>query len=153
MKFDDLHEIALGLAAHLPRHRGARIGLRLLAGRGRAEIHLPDGVDVLVEPITVTAETRFLELALTLEQIVPWPGFLSDRLALSAEAGQRQTVSKVELRSPLIRRDDTGTDDQVYYGAGVRLRLGQRRKASIDLGFRRIEDDTTIGRVGLERRF
>jgi hypothetical protein len=91
-------------------------GLRLLAGRGRAEVYLPDGVDIFVDTITVTAKTRFAETAVVIEQALPWPALLSDRLAVTAETGHRHTRSHVALRSALIRRDDTGTDNQSFAG-------------------------------------
>ncbi|MET4103612.1 hypothetical protein ABIE58_003054 [Roseovarius sp. MBR-78] len=112
----DLHEISAGLMVTVYQSDTRTFGLRLLAGRGRAEVYLPDGVDIFVDTITVTAKTRFAETAVVIEQALPWPALLSDRLAVTAETGHRHTRSHVALRSALIRRDDTGTDNQSFAG-------------------------------------
>lgn len=149
----DLHEIALGLAMQHEMRGGREVGARLLFGRGRTKIRLPDGVDVFVEPITVTAETRFVEVILDGAQKLPLQGFLSDRVFVTAEAGYRHTRSGVALRSPLIRRDDTGEDDQFFLGAGFSVALGPGRATLIDLGARHVEGALPIARLGIVRRF
>ncbi len=149
----DMHDLSLGAMVHQDYDFGGRVALRLLAGRGRTEIYLPDGADILVDPITITAKTRFFEAAVVLEQKMRLPYFFKDRISLLLEAGHRRTESKVALRSALIARDDTGTDDQSFVGAGLRLELGPGRKTVVDLGARRIDEKTSTARLGLERRF
>lgn len=149
----DLHEIALGFTALQTVGRGTKIGTRVLLGHGRTEIRLPDGVDVFVEPITITAKTRFIEAVLIGEQTLFWPRFLSERTSFTIEAGYRKTRSRVALRSPLIRRDDTGTDTQTILGVGLRHKLGPRRATLLDIGVRQTRSSTPIVRLGIERRF
>ena len=149
----DLHEIAFGLGTRHQLGTGREVGAHLLFGRGQTKIELPDGVDVFVEPITVTAETRFVEVILDGEQKLPLRGFLSGRVFLAVEAGYRHTRSRVALRSPLIRRDDTGEDNQFFLGAGVSFALGPGRATRVDLGARHVEGALPIARLGIERRF
>lgn len=149
----DMHDLSLGAMVRQNFDFGGSIALRLLAGRGRTEIYLPEGADILVDPITITAKTRFFEAAVVLEQKMRLPYFLEDRVSVLIEAGHRRTKSKVALRSALIARDDTGTDDQPFVGAGLRLELGPRRKTVVDVGLRQIEEEISTARLGIERRF
>lgn len=149
----DMHDLSLGTMVRQNFDFGGSVALRLLAGRGRTEIYLPEGADILVDPITITAKTRFFEAAVVLEQKMRLPYFLEDRVSVLIEAGHRRTKSKVALRSALISRDDTGTDDQSFVGAGLRLELGPRRKTVVDVGLRQIEEEMSTARLGIERRF
>lgn len=149
----DMHDLSLGATVRQNFDFGGSVALRLLAGRGRTEIYLPEGADILVDPITITANTRFFEAAVVLEQKMRLPHFLEDRVSVLVEAGHRRTKSKVALRSALIARDDTGTDDQPFVGAGLRLELGARRKTVVDVGLRQIDEEISTARLGIERRF
>lgn len=149
----DMHDLSLGAVVRQDYDFGGSIALRLLAGRGRTEIYLPDGADILVDPITITAKTRFFEASVILEQKLPLPYFLEDRVSVLFETGHRRTKSDVSLRSALIARDDQGTDDQSFVGAGLRLKLGPRRKTLVDVGMRSIDDETSTARLGVERHF
>ena len=149
----DMHDLSLGAMVRQNFDFGGSVALRLMAGRGRTEIYLPEGADILVDPITITAKTRFFEAAVVLEQKMHLPYFLEDRVSVLIEAGHRRTKSKVALRSALIARDDTGTDDQPFVGAGLRFELGPRRKTVVDVGLRQIEEEISTARLGIERRF
>jgi len=149
----DLHEISLGLAMPLLQHRDRKVRLRILAGRGRTEVLLPNGVDILVEPISVIAKTKFIEAVMGFEQPLKWPRFLADRVSVTAEVGHRRTWSEVSIRSPLIRRDDAGMDDQLFLGTGLRVAIGPVRAADLDVGVRYTKNTMPIARLGLEHRF
>jgi len=149
----DLHEISAGMRFRVFEGNNGRIGLRVLAGRGRAKILLPDGVDIFVDAMTVTAKTRFFETAVTVEQSLSPLGIPSERFSVTAEAGHRHTKSEVSLRSALIRRDDTGTDNQTFLGAGLRVNLGPRHATRLDIGLRTLRGRGAIARLGIGHRF
>lgn len=149
----DLHKMSAGLAMLLLQLRDGRIELHTLSGRGRTEIYLPYGADILVEAITVTAQTKFIEAVLSFEQTLRWPWFLSDRVSVTAEAGHRRTWSEVAIRSPLIRRDDTGVDDQFFLGTGLRMAIGHARAAGLNVGIRYTKNAMPIARLGLDYKF
>jgi|TARA_Y100000815_G_scaffold273314_1_gene304260 hypothetical protein len=124
-------EVSLGVVTTLPVTPRLAVEGRVAFAYGQSLYVLPEGIDILTDPIDIDLQSRSLEAELGLRLRQPLWGKLAGYL--SAGAGRRIARADMSLTSALLDTGGQITEHQDFFavGAGVDLPVLARSRAAL----------------------